>query len=276
MAVTVDNEVPSNSRKLHTINVKANIKMKILTIILTLTFLTLTTKGQYSFEKYPAIKYSKKKNWTEYDKREKENKMHWTISLPKFYKDNDSLTIQLTTFGYKDTSNIRIFKNKKQIQLLVEPYAIGRNFGMLIDTIYFADINGDSLLDLKILCWYGGCGIASLNERIIYLFQQPDNKFIKVSYIDMAPSQRPERDFDGDGNYEIITMRLEGYENHNYWTFNLYNFKNGNLECVNDKYDYPIMIQYLFKANYKITDKISKEKMKTFSKKLPDYFDKKY
>ncbi len=33
------------------------------------------------------------------------------------------------------------------------------------------------------------------------------------------------------------------------------------------------MIQYLFRENYKITNKISKEKMKTFAIELPENFD---
>jgi hypothetical protein len=246
--------------------------MKILFVII-LIIMSGIIKGQYPFENYPAIKYMTKKNWKVYDRREKEKKMHWTMSFPFFFNNKDSLTVQLTTFGNKDTSYIRIFKNQKQIQLLKEPYAIGRNFGMLEDTVFYADINGDSLLDIKILCWYGGCGIASLKERVIYLFQQPDNKFIKVSFLDMVSSKRPERDFDGDGNYEIITMDLKGYENHNYWTFNLYNFTNGDLICVDDINDYPIMIQFTYKKNYRITDKISKTKMKTFIVNKPECYD---
>jgi len=192
------------------------------------------------------------------------------------------LTIQLSTYAKNfktvfmnnyDSSTIRIFRNKNQIQKFKEKiFFLGKyNFwGPLIT----ADFNGDSLPDIKLNIAYMGCGLASLNARVIYLFQTNEGKFIKVSFLDMLGNgNRIERDIDGEGNYEIITMNLEGYENHNYWTFNLYNFKNGNLKCVNEKFDYPIMIQYLNKENYKITDKISKEKMKTFSKKLPNDYD---
>ena len=181
------------------------------------------------------------------------------------------MTMEVTAFDNKDTSYIRIFKNKKQIQLLIEPFSM--NETRMWDTVYCADINGDSLLDFKILCNYGGCGIASLNTRVIYLFQQKNNTFKKVSYLDMAPERGFERDFDGDGNYEILTMSLDSYQDHSYWTYNLYNYKDGKFVCVNDKFNYPIMIQYLFRQNYAITDKISKEKMKAFAKKTPEYFD---
>lgn len=229
--------------------------------------------AQYPFEKYPAIKYKKKVNWTEYNRWDKEGKFHWTMSLPLFYKDNESLTVQITSFSKKENSLFRIYKNNKHLQTIFEPYAIGRNFGMLIDTIYIADINGDSLADVKICCWYGGCGIASLNERVVYLFQQPDNTFKKVSYIDMSPCERLERDIDGDGIFEIITMDLIYHKNHSYWCFNLFNYKDNQFINVNNKADYPIIIQYLFRENYKITNKISKEKMKSFAIDLPEYID---
>jgi len=97
----------------------------------------------------------------------------------------------------------------------MEPYSIGGGFGSLYDTLLFADFNADSLLDVKILWSDGGCGITGLNERVIYLIQQPENKFTKFSFLDMASSMRLERDLNGEGNFEIITMTLNGYESHN-------------------------------------------------------------
>jgi len=254
---------------------------KLLLLFFLLSFFTINVKGQfpydsikgqYPYEKFPAIKFKTKGKWVVYDMRDKENKMHWTMTFPKFYGNKDDMTVEITTFGYKDTSEIRIFKNKKQIQKIVEPFAIGRRWSMLLDSVYYTDINGDSLVDLKILCWYGGCGIAMLNMRVIYLFQQKDNTFKKVSYVDMALEQA-ERDFSGDGNYEIMTRSLDHYQGHSYWTYNLYNYKNEKFICVNDKFNYPIMIQYLNRENFKVTEKISKQKMKTFSRKLPEDFD---
>lgn len=244
----------------------------ILCIIFCLSLFSSVVKGQYPYEKYPAIKFKTKGKWTLYDKRDTENKMHWTMTFPQFYDKKDDMTVEITTFGYKDSSEIRIFKNKKQIQKIIEPYAIGRVWSALLDSVCYADINGDSLVDLKIVCWNGGCGIASLNMLVIYLFQQKDNTFKKVSYLDMT-IENAERDFDGDGKYEIITRSLVSYQGHSYWTYNLYNYMDGKLVCADDKFDYPIMIQYLYRKNFEITDKITKEKMKTFSRTLPIDYD---
>jgi hypothetical protein len=129
-------------------------------------------------------------------------------------------------------------------------------------------------MDIKITAWYMGNGLASLNRRRIYLFQNKDNRFTKISFLDkLGDDKKPDRDLDGDGNNEIITMNLTYYGDHSYWLFNIYDFIDGELKNVNMKYDYPIMIQYLHRENYEITNKISREKMKEFSLKYPDSYD---
>ena len=86
---------------------------------------------------------------------------------------------------------------------------------------------------------------------------------------------RPERDINGDGNFEIITQTFKSVENHNYWLFNLYNFNGSGLINVNQVDNYPIMVQLLYRDNFAITDKISPEKIKDFSLKLPEGYNAK-
>lgn len=119
-----------------------------------------------------------------------------------------------------------------------------------------------------------GNGLASLNQRVIYLFQKANGLFTKISYLDKMGPHITERDFDGDNKYEILTMTLKDYENHNYWTFNIYNFKDGQLVNQNARFDYPIMIQYLYRDNYKVTEKISSTKMKTFGDNKPQEYSR--
>lgn len=238
------------------------------TILFLFTICTTHCLAQYPFEQYPALKWNRVGGWKEYNRLEKEGKIHWTKSLPDFYENGDSLTVQISTIeAEKKYSLIRIFRSKKQQQILPEKHAIAAYFGYLIDSLYFADVNGDSLTDLKFLAPHGGNGTASMNVRIIYLFQQPDHSFVKLSYLDKEPPT--ERDFNRDGNYEIITRALNHHENHSYWTFNLYNFKDNTFQSVNALYDYPIMIQYLYRPNYQITNKLTREQMQMYSQKEP-------
>lgn len=245
--------------------------MKIpLIVLLIIVANVVHAQGQYPFEKFTAIKFKEYEGWDTYRKADR---THFTLAIPEFFENKDKLTIQLTTFDDKwDSSFIRIFRNKTQVQKLFEPmFFTDLNIGQAIKTL---DVNGDSLNDLKITVNYMGCGIAGLNTRVIYLFQQPQGVFTKISYTDKEGEHFAERDFDNDGNFEILTMTLVWHENHSYWLYNVYNFSNGQLVNQNDHFDYPIMIQYLFRENFKITDKISRAKMKTFAEKMPGEYSR--
>jgi len=248
--------------------------MKLIAIV-TLTILTFTTKGQFPFEKYPAISYKNFNDWKVYDKSEKESKFHYTMTIPSFYNDHDTITIQLTSFTNNwDSSYVRIFKNKKQIQKFFEP--MGFSPSNIYEPVRVADINGDGLSDIKIIIPYNGNGLASMSVRVIYLFQKKQGGFTKISFNDMMDEdRRPERDLDGDHNFEIITMKLTYYGDHSYWLFNLFDFDSDSLVNVNNKDNYPIMTQFLFRENFEITNKISREKMKEFTLTLPEKYDKK-
>ncbi len=249
--------------------------MKILTIIISI-LITIPVYTQYSFEKYPAPTYKKYKNWELYDWTETKQTVNYTLTIEQFFNDKDSLTIQLTSFtsNLDSPSLIRIFRNESQIQKMTEQmFFSSLNTGH--EPIRIADINGDGLQDLKIITPYMGNGIAALNVRVIYFFQTKNGEFVKISYADKMPKNRVERDFNGDGNYEIITMNLTGHQNHNYWTFNIFEYLEENLKNVNDRENYPIMVQFLHKDNYEITNKLSREKMKDFALQLPDEYEKK-
>ncbi len=246
--------------------------MKGLLLIALVTIATIAFgQGQYPFEKFPKIKYVEFKDWEVYKKTDR---IHFTLSIPDFFSNADTLTIQLTSFEIKwDSSYIRLFRNKVQIQKIFEPMFF-TDINVTINPARTSDINGDDLTDLKLLIPYMGNGLASLNERVIYLFQKADGLFTKVSYLDKMGAHITEHDFDNDSKFEILTMTLNGYENHNYWTFNVYNFKDGELVNQNDLFDYPIMIQFLYRDNYSVTDKISHELMKTFSDEKPSEYHK--
>ncbi|NNV55173.1 hypothetical protein GD597_06865 [Panacibacter sp. KCS-6] len=243
-------------------------------IILYLLTFTLNSFGQYPFEKYPAIKYKVYKDWKVYNTNGKEKKTEFILTIPKFYDKIDSLTLVLTSFAGKwDSSYITVFKNGKQIQRFFEPMLFYET--NLFEPIMLADVNGDNLQDIKLIVPYMGNGTASLNTRVIYLFQQKDKNFIKISFMDKMSDNRPERDFNGDGNYEVITMTLTSYQYHSYWSFNLFNFKKNDFVSTNNKYNYPILIQFLNRDNFKITNKISRQKMKDFGQTKPADYDRK-
>lgn len=236
-------------------------------LIINLT-LSLTSFGQYPFERFPAIKYKEYNNWKENEDKKIENSVEQTLTITNFFSNKDGLVVKITSLTTTwDTAYISIYRNSKLLHTFFEPLGFNP-----IDPLRIADFNGDGLNDLKIIFPYMGNGIASLNTRVVYLMQQKDGYFTKVSYFDKFGANNVERDFNGDGNYEIITMKLMSYQNHSYWLYNLFSFKNFDLVSVNDQYNYPILIQFLYRDNYKITNKVTRQKMKEFAQKKPEEY----
>jgi hypothetical protein len=232
-----------------------------------LIFISLSVNAQFPFEKFKAVKY----DTYEWETHESKYSVSHNLSIPDFYKKGGDMSIKILCFMKdKRKSEISIYGLAKREKLYLDdiPFtSIG------LDSLRVTDINGDGLKDIKITSYYMGCGLASLNARILYLFQKKNGKFTHISFDDMIGSNYIERDFDGDSNFEILTMNLEWHREHSYWIFNIYNLKNDKLVNVNYKANYPIMIQYLYRDNFKITKNLTRQQMKNFEKLLPQgYF----
>ena len=227
----------------------------------TLLIFPILTFGQYPFEKFKSPKYKS----LEFKMTEKKNILEYSKIVTSFF--NDKSDLEVTINGN--------FENSKKTYIQVKTKLNSKKYFEEIPTqgtdgFYIADFNGDGKKDFKIVCLYMGCGLASLNVRVIYFFQNENKEFTKISFDDMMEGNRMERDLNGDGNFEIITMTLQDHLNHNYWLFNVYNYANGNLVCLNEKVNYPIMVQFLYIDNYKITKKLSRKEMKKYQLKKPE------
>ena len=226
----------------------------------TFLFFPIFVFGQYQFEKFKSPNSSS----LEFEMTEKDNILNYSKVVKSFFKDNSDLevTINGNTENSKDIY-IEVKTKLKSKKYFEEIPVLGT------DEFYIADFNGDGKKDFKIVCYYMGSGLASLNIRIIYFFQKGNKEFTKISFDDKIGENTTERDLNGDGNFEIITMTLQNHKNHNYWLFNLYNFVKNDLVCVNRKMNYPIMVQYLFRDNYKVTKKMTRKEMKKYELKKP-------
>lgn len=245
--------------------------MKALFLLLFL-FLFTGSNAQYPFESKRHLHYMRYTHWKVLDTTNKRSA--YSINIPRFFSHRINLRVLVSSYpGGADSSVITLFKGKGQLQSFVDPYFVGSIVGPAPQAVYIEDVNGDGLKDIKILIDGNACcGAYNFYQRVIYLFQKPNGKFSKVAFTDLAMDYKNklERDFDGDGNYEIIVQSFQNYGDHNYFLFNLYNFKNGQLTNVNSKADYPIMVQLLNRENYAITKNLTRKKMKEFTKKLPD------
>ncbi len=226
----------------------------------------LSCKAQYPFEVFPRISYA-------------------AYKIAQYYSESDSSYIGISTIPTKnafstiriefkeldddDSCNIFIYKADSLFQTIMEP--LGVYPFLLPDSLYVADLNNDSFLDIKFFIHNTGCGLAASLMGKVYLIGRMDGTFDKFSFMDF--STEIERDMDGDTIYEIIGVDHDGFENHNYWIYDLFNIKDRQFINVSKNFDYPIMIQHLFRRNFAITQNISRIKMKEFSRQKPDYYD---
>jgi len=237
--------------------------MKTLTTLL-LLLVCGSIYADYPFEKYPAIRY-----------RAYGQGLHLaydSTGVTFKYTDPHSKAAIRIFFNFSrdaDSSNILVYRNGQLVQRIIEPDEF--NVYEAPDTVFVGDLNADGLPDLKVTVGYVGCGIASELVRKIYLLQRPDGTYSKYSITDFSTMH--ERDFSGDHHYEIIGMDLDHYANHSYWVFDIYGWEGNRLVNEGKRYNYPILIQYLFTENYRITRLIPREKMAGFSRPLPRWLD---
>ena len=247
--------------------------LSIISLIVTVGQVKLAC-AQYSFEHKPAVTSVEYNKWKV--NNDTDEKTGYSITVPNFFDNHQALSVTILGDKEKDSCQVRIFKGGKIIGSFVDSLHISKT-GPHPKAVFLEDINGDGLKDLKILIpFYGYCGGFNFYTQIIYLFQQRNNRLKVILFTDWMDDEnypnRPERDFDGDHNFEIITKTFTAYGSHNYELYNIYNFRNGKLVNVNNKVGYPILIQLLWAPNYKVTNKVARSTIKGMSRFLPDDF----
>lgn len=209
--------------------------------------------AQYPFDTLPKPSWVFHNRWKTVENASQQ-KVHETITIPNFYPDSVSLTLQFTleSAGEVTVNILRIYKGNKIIQSFrnekVDYYpGYTSSFPLRV-----GDITGDGRLDVKIIYDYHTNGLG-LRHRPIYLLQQEDGRFIKYSFSNSFIKRLDmERDFDGDGTFEIISVDLLHYQSHSYWQFDILKPKNQQLINENKKYGYPLYVQFLHRDNFKV------------------------
>ncbi len=238
--------------------------MKII-ICAILLLISIKSIAQYPFEKNKAITYTKvifKQGATKKD------------SARMFFANYKSYRLELTGKWLninEDRSKFLLFYKNKLIKTGWS--YIDDSMLYQLEPLYIADINGDGLPDFKVAAINDGSGLAGSRVIKIFLFAQDKKHFKMISFGDFYGHSNKEYDFNHDGNYEILGQNYVSYKNHAYWSFDLYNYINGTLVNVSSKYGYPIITPFLYsKIDYNVTKRISKNRMKQFSLKLPDLY----
>ena len=253
-------------------------KNKILILFILCAAFCGTARSQYPFEQYKPVKKQTINNWIQLFRAGKANSevCAYKIRVKHIFPSGNDCTVRVSPVGSDLTafsSVLEIYQGSNLLQRFSPDPVYFGYFSMGITSV--ADFNGDSLKDIKIVCPYMSSGLG-LSVRTIYLIQNPNGLFTKLSYDDMSNGDRIERDMDNDGKYITICMELENFKKHNYWTYNLYKFSGDSLIGVSDRFDYPVMIQFLNRTNYKPASEIPDASRRSFVRSLPKEFCKDY
>ncbi len=249
--------------------------MQINLFVLAFLAYTVNIFAQYPFEKYKSPEVIKFNNWIDSSDTEEMASQFIQINLSGVYKNSDGCQLKVSPYlnnvdNKLSYTQIQIFRNNHQIQEFHSDKIDFVGSHLTPYSVKVGDFNGDGFKDIKIYGWYGGNGLASLYNRVIYLFQKRNGSFTKVSFLDMG--EREERDFNKEGKYEVITMKVININNHNFWFFQLYQWEGDTLVTVSKKYSYPILIQLLYKPNYIVYNKISKIQNEKYLDLQPDEY----
>lgn len=248
-----------------------NIKMKCTSFVWVLLYLLSsnhTAFSQYDFEKYPKIKFERE--FAKFDDWVVEEVIkdglfpeHLLKGISKFFNDGSPLYFEvMPIIKSENGSKIYIYKDKKVIFTYITDLPVSSSNLMKFGIV---DIDGNGFKDIALEISYMGNGTASLNVKNIFFFQITDAEFKVIAFDDKSFDSWHIYDINMDKNFEIFSQHFQGHENHNYFLFNVYRFNGEELINVNDELNYPIMVQYLYKANNKITKNLSRKAMKRYS-----------
>jgi hypothetical protein len=235
-------------------------------LILTLLLLNcLSVSAQKILARYPAIHYTSfpLKPLIEGDSAHPS----FTGEIGSLaHEDKYTYSIFIRPDAKKEVSWITVKRNGRTELKVEEPTGLD---SFTLDSVYTADINGDSFVDIKLVIPMHTTKANPVNVTEVYLFQHLKNNFTKISFGDIGG--RPERDMNSDGNYEIVTRSLRPFEGHTYWIFNVYEYTNDDLVNVSNKYGYPKMVQV---GRSSVAKNVPVTLQKSFSPVYPVGYDK--
>jgi len=165
-----------------------------------------------------------------------------------------------------EASQIILYQQNKVLQKLQVPFW----FRHILPAAEIADFNGDGIPDIKFRIYTGGNGSAALLNYKVFLMSQ-QNKYRVFSFVDFSAEK--EYDFNKDGIAEILGCASTNYNGHNYWVYNVYNWKNGALVMVSKDFGYPLWTKVDFKTNKMIAKEIPDDIRLTTLRSFPmEYF----
>jgi hypothetical protein len=126
--------------------------------------------------------------------------------------------------------------------------------------IYKADLDNNGLEDFIIFYNYRGCGLGAHQDKVEIFLKKNSGGYRKISYDTFDAGLE---DFIGpgtDGKYKIIMTGFYNADRHNYFSYNIYEFKSYRLvNSDSSAKGFPKFIWYTNRANDKNTAQLTGE-----------------
>lgn len=132
--------------------------------------------------------------------------------------------------------------------------------------VYWADLDGNGQKDFIVISWNGGAGLGGHECRLEIFLKEKEGLYHKISYDGMSPGLEDFVDLDNDRKYEVIITGVYDGQRHNYFTYNIYEFRDFKLINVDAKFSgFPKFIWMTYKNNDKDTNHLMKEERRIHS-----------
>jgi hypothetical protein len=126
--------------------------------------------------------------------------------------------------------------------------------------IYWVDVDKNGLKDFIVIYNYQMVGLGGYEDMIEIFLKRENNSYQKICYNSMSSGPEDFFDLDKDGRYEVVITDFYSGDEHNYFTYNIYEFKDYKLVNADTKFkDFPKFVWITFKPNDKNTTHLTKK-----------------
>jgi len=135
--------------------------------------------------------------------------------------------------------------------------------------VYQVDLDGNGQKDFIVLSWDMGIGLGASEGTVDIYLKEKKGKYHLISFETMEWGLEDFIDLNKDGKTEVIMTSFYGGKDHNYFTYDVYEFKNYKLVNADKKYKgFPKFVWYTNKNNDKDTIQLSaRERQKHVAEK---------
>ena len=143
-----------------------------------------------------------------------------------------------------------------------------QNMEWFPSAVFQVDLNNDSHNDFIVMYASRTPGLGGCQNRVEIYLRKNSGGFQKIAYNCLDAGIEDFAGPDKDGKYKIIITGFYEGDKHNYFTYNIYEFKNYRLTNADAKIErFPKFVQYTYKKNDQDTGRLTQQERLLHAKK---------